>query len=30
MKWNVSHVDPDGPYAPIEMWDELWNQVKLG
>jgi hypothetical protein len=29
MKWNVSHNDPDGPYAPITEWDEVWNEVKL-
>jgi spermidine/putrescine-binding protein len=29
MKWNVSHVDPEGPYAPIDAWKEVWTEVKL-
>jgi len=28
LKWNVSHIDPDGPYATIEEWDRVWAEVK--
>jgi len=30
LKWNVSHTDPDGPYATIDEWDALWNEIKVG
>lgn len=30
LKWNVSHTDPDGPYATIDEWTELWNEIKVG
>jgi spermidine/putrescine-binding protein len=29
LKWNISHNDPEGPYATIEEWDAVWNEVKL-
>lgn len=29
MKWNVAHLDPEGPYATNEEWTALWNEVKL-
>jgi spermidine/putrescine-binding protein len=29
LKWNVAHVDPDGPYATDEEWTAVWNEVKL-
>lgn len=29
LKWNISHNDPEGPYATIEEWDTVWNEVKL-
>ena len=28
MKWNVSYYDPAGPYATIEEWNKVWNDVK--
>ncbi len=29
LKWNVSHADPNGPYAVVSEWDAVWNEVKL-
>jgi len=29
LKWNISYNDPEGPYATIEEWDAVWNEVKL-
>jgi spermidine/putrescine transport system substrate-binding protein len=29
LKWNISHTDPNGPYATIEEWGEVWDEVKL-
>ncbi|MBX3031868.1 MAG: hypothetical protein KF809_17110 [Chloroflexi bacterium] len=29
LKWNVSHFDPDGPYATIDEWDAVWTEAKL-
>jgi spermidine/putrescine-binding protein len=30
MKWNISHLDPEGPYATLSEWETVWNDVKLG
>jgi spermidine/putrescine-binding protein len=29
LKWNISHYDPEGPYATIEEWRKVWDEVKL-
>jgi spermidine/putrescine-binding protein len=28
MKWNVSHGDPKGAYAPKSEWEKVWAEVK--
>jgi spermidine/putrescine-binding protein len=30
LKWNVSYFDPNGPYATIDEWSQVWTAVKAG
>ena len=29
-KFNRSYGDPNGPYATIDEWNQVWNAVKAG
>ena len=30
LKWNRSYYDPNGDYATIQEWTDVWNNVKAG